>query len=107
MINVLNISNISPLKSSFTSHLVGFPGEYDPAEIHNAGQLRRHMVRNAKMRRNLTNFSLGMKIYLTRFSWPGWCVSAHGLADGELLHVPLLPAGCCYAGTGDNSADTF
>ena len=33
------------------------PGEYDPAEIHNAGQLRRHMVRNAKMRRNLTNFS--------------------------------------------------
>ena len=83
------------------------PGEYDPAEIHNAGQLRRHMVRNAKMRRNLTNFSLGMKIYLTRFSWPGWCVSAHGLADGELLHVPLLPAGCCYAGTGDNSADTF
>ena len=48
-----------------------------------------------------------MTMYLTRFSWPGWCVSAHGLADGELLHVPLLPAGCCYAGTGDNSADTF
>ena len=21
-----------------------FPGEYDPAEIHNAGQLRRHMI---------------------------------------------------------------
>ena len=46
-------------------------------------------------------------MYLTRFSWPGWCVSAHGLADGELLHVPLLPAGCCYAGTGDSSADNY
>ena len=30
----------------------------------------------------------------------GGCVFAHGVADGELLHVPLLLAGCCHAGTG-------
>ena len=28
---------------------------------------------------------------------------AHGLADGELLHVPLLLAGCSHAGTGYHS----
>ena len=30
----------------------------------------------------------------------GGCVFAHGVADGELLHVPLLLAGCRHAGTG-------
>ena len=29
---------------------------------------------------------------------------AHGLADGELLHVPLLLAGCSHAGTGHQSS---
>ena len=29
---------------------------------------------------------------------------AHGLADGELLHVPLLLAGCSHAGTGYHSS---
>ena len=30
----------------------------------------------------------------------GGCVFAHGVADGELLHVPLLLAGRRHAGTG-------
>ena len=34
----------------------------------------------------------------------GGCVFAHGLADGELLHVPLLLAGCSHAGTGYHSS---
>ena len=34
----------------------------------------------------------------------GGCVFAHGVADGELLHVPLLLAGCSHAGTGHQSS---
>ena len=34
----------------------------------------------------------------------GGCVFAHGLADGELLHVPLLLARCSHAGTGYHSS---
>ena len=37
----IGIASSSASLSHFTKT---FPGEYDPAEIHNAGQLRRHMV---------------------------------------------------------------
>ena len=38
-----------------------------------------------------------IKIWIT---FSGWSVPAHGLADGQLLHVPLLLARCRDARTG-------